>query len=62
MNGNDKYINSRKLPKDYIMLKLRMQFNNELYEKEVIPYEIYSKMQNILINKMDDIQRKDIWI
>lgn len=57
---NNIYINSNELPKDYIMLKLRMLFNNELYEKEVISYEIYSKMQNILIKKMDDIKRISI--
>ena len=57
---NNKYINSNELPKDYIILKLRMLFNNELYEKEFISYEIYSKMQNILIKKMDDIKRINI--
>ncbi len=46
---------SKELPKEYLILKLRMSFNKELLEKKVISYPIYSKMQKLLIRKMDKI-------
>ena len=46
---------SKELPKEYLILKLRMSFNKELLEKKVISYPIYSKMQKLLIKKMDKI-------
>lgn len=46
-------IDTKKMPKEYIVLKLRMLLNKDLYEKQIISFDIYSKMQNILIKKMD---------
>ena len=48
-------INTKELPKDYLILKLRLFFNNELYEKKIISYDIYNKMQKLLMKKMDNI-------
>lgn len=49
------FTDSKELPKEYLILKLRMSFNKELLEKKVISYNIYSKMQKLLIKKMDKI-------
>ena len=49
------FTDSKELPKKYLILKLRMSFNKELLEKKVISYPIYSKMQKLLIKKMDKI-------
>ncbi len=49
------FTDSKELPKEYLILKLRMSFNKELLEKKVISYPIYSKMQKLLIKKMDKI-------
>lgn len=49
------FTDSKELPKEYLVLKLRMSFNKELLEKKVISYTIYSKMQKLLIKKMDKI-------
>lgn len=49
------FTDSKELPKEYLILKLRMSFNKELLEKKVISYTIYSKMQKFLIKKMDKI-------
>ena len=47
--------NSKDLSIDYLILKLRMLFNNELLEKKIISLDIYKRMQNLLIRKMDKI-------
>ncbi len=49
------YIDSKTLPKEYLILKLRMSFNKDLYEKKIISFDIYNRMQNFLIKKMDKI-------
>lgn len=49
------FINTKELPKEYLLLRLRMLFNNELYKKKIISFEVYNKMQNLLIRKMDKI-------
>lgn len=49
------YTDTKELPIDYLVLKLRISFNKELYEKNVISYDIYNKMQNLLIKKMNKI-------
>ena len=46
---------TKKLPKEYLILKLRMEFNKDLYEKKIISYDIYNKMQKLLESKMDKI-------
>ncbi len=46
---------AKKLPKEYLMLKLRILINKKLYEKEIISFDIYTRMQQILINKMDKL-------
>ena len=45
----------KKLPKEFLILKLRISLNKELLEKKVISYDIYSKMQKLLMKKMDKI-------
>ncbi len=49
------FTDSKLLPKEYLILKLRISFNKELYEKEIISFDIYSKMQSFLLKKMDKI-------
>ena len=46
---------SKKLPKEFLILKLRISLNKELLEKKIISYDIYSKMQKLLMKKMDKI-------
>lgn len=49
------YTNTKELPKEYLMLKLRMLFNKDLFDEKIIDYDIYNKMQKYLIKKMDRI-------
>lgn len=49
------YTDSKQLPKEFLILKLRMSLNKELLEKKVISYDIYSRMQKLLMKKMDKI-------
>ncbi len=49
------FTDSKLLPKEYLILKLRMSFNKDLYEKKIISFDIYNKMQNYLMKKMDKI-------
>ena len=49
------FTDSKELPKEYLILKLRMSFNKKHIKKKVISYPIYSKMQKLLIKKMDKI-------
>ena len=49
------YTDSKELPKEYLILKLRMSFNKDLLDKKVVSFAIYSKMQKLLIKKMDKI-------
>lgn len=55
---NDENLNSKDLPKEYLILKLRISFNKDLYENKVISFNIYNKMQNILLKKMSIIENK----
>ncbi len=48
-------INTKELPKEYLILKLRMSFNKDLFEKKIISLDIYNKMQKLLISKMNKI-------
>lgn len=50
-----RFSDAKKLPKEYLMLKLRILINKKLYEKEIISFDIYTRMQQILINKMDKL-------
>ena len=65
------YTNTKELPKEYLMLKLRMLFNKDLFDEKIIDYDIYNKMQKNLLKKMDRILleyktwkywRKSLWI
>jgi len=47
------YTNTKELPKEYLILKLRISLNKDLYENKVITYDIYNKMQQLLFKKMD---------
>lgn len=49
------YTNTKELPKEYLMLKLRMLFNKDLFDEKIIDYDIYNKMQKYLLKKMDRI-------
>lgn len=49
------YTDTKKLPKEYLILKLRMSINKELYENKIITYDVYNKMQNLLLKKMNKI-------
>lgn len=55
MDNLEGYSSFKGLPKDYLILELRMTFNKELYEKNVISFDVYNKMQKFLISKMDRI-------
>ncbi|MCX4249363.1 MAG: hypothetical protein OSJ65_06350 [Bacilli bacterium] len=61
MNIDDKLksVEKKNLPKEYIILELRLSFNNELYKKEIISYDIFNKMQRLLIQKMNKILREN---
>lgn len=48
-------IDTKELPKEYLILKLRIIFNKQLYLNKTITYEIYNKMQLLLMKKMDKI-------
>lgn len=52
-NELETYTNTKELPKEYLILKLRMSFNKDLYENKIITYDIYNKMQQLLSKKMD---------
>lgn len=49
------YTDSKNLPKEYLILKLRMFINKELYEEKMITFDVFSRMQKLLIKKMDKI-------
>lgn len=55
INEDEIYTDSKELPKEYLVLKLRMIFNKELFEKKIIPFDIYNKMQKMLITKMNKV-------
>lgn len=42
-------------PKEYIFLKLRLVFNVRLYQNKIIPYDVYNRMQNLLIERMEKV-------
>jgi len=46
---------SKKLPKEYLLLNLRMILNKELYESKIVSFEIFNKMEKYLIKKMDEM-------
>jgi len=46
---------SKELPKEYLILKLRVMLNKDLYENKIISFEVYDRMQELLIKKMDKI-------
>lgn len=49
------YTDTKNLPKEYLLLQYRITLNKELLEKKLISYEVFSKMQNLLIKKIDKI-------
>ena len=46
-------IDVKKLPKEYQMLNLRMIFNQELYDEKIITFDIFDRMQKLLMKKMN---------
>lgn len=49
------YTDTKLLSKDYLILELTSSLNKDLYEEKLISYNIFSKMQNLLIKKMNKI-------
>ena len=49
------YTNTFELQKKYLILKLKLRFNNQLYQEKIINYDVFNKMQNILLKKMNKI-------
>jgi len=49
------YTNTKNLPKEYLLLQYKIILNKELLEAKIISYEIFSKMQEMLMKKMDKI-------
>ena len=52
---NEVLTDLKKLPKEYLILKLRMSLNKDLLENKLISFDIYNKMQKLLMKKMDKI-------
>ena len=50
--------NTKKLPKEYLMLNLRLSINKELYKSNIISFEVFRKMQELIIKKMNAIAFK----
>ena len=55
LDETETYTNTKELPKEYLILKLRLSFNKDLLENKTINYDIYNKMQKLLLKKMDKI-------
>ena len=49
------YTDTKELHKEYLILKLRMSFNKNIFEKKIISFDIYNRMQKFLSKKMDKI-------
>lgn len=49
------FTGTKALPKEYLILKLKISLNKDLLDKKIISFDIYNKMQKILIQKMDRI-------
>lgn len=45
------YTNTKELPKEYLILNLRMSFNKDLFEEKIISFDIYNRMQKLLQRK-----------
>ena len=52
---NKIYTKENELPKEYQILNLRMVINKELYEDKVITFDVFNRMQNLLISRMNKI-------
>ncbi len=52
-------IDVKKLPKEYQVLNLRMLFNKELYDEKIITFDIFDRMQKLLMKKMDQFILKN---
>lgn len=53
------FTDSKELPKEYLILKLRLQLNQEIYQMKIISYEVFEKMQNLLLQRMDQIIKEN---
>lgn len=47
-----------KLPIEYFILEYKIFLNKELYSAKIITYEIFIKMQNLLIKKQEEIKNR----
>ncbi|MBQ9072327.1 MAG: hypothetical protein IJY25_04150 [Bacilli bacterium] len=48
----------KKLPKEYFILEYKIFLNKELYSAKIITYEIFIKMQELLIKKQIEIKNR----
>ena len=46
---------TKNFSKDYIILELRLSLNKNLYDEKLISYEIFNKMQDLLLNRMNKL-------
>lgn len=44
---------------DYILLELRMKLNRELFNKKIISLDVFSQMQNLLVEKMSLVDAEE---
>lgn len=49
------FTNSKELPIEYLILNYRMSLNKDLYENKIINYDVFKRMQKLLITKMNKI-------
>jgi len=47
---------------DYIILELRVKLNKDLYEEKLISYEVFSKIQNLLMRKKNKIMSNNLGV
>jgi len=47
---------------DYIILELRVKLNKNLYEEKLISYEVFSKIQNLLMRKKNKIMSNNLGV
>lgn len=46
------------LPIEYFILEYKIFLNKELYSAKITTYEIFIKMQNLLIKKQEEIKNR----
>ena len=54
-NDHEIFTALKELPIEYIILNYRVSLNKHLYEKKIINYDIFKRMQKLLLTRMDKI-------